>query len=261
MIACNLYCIAAMESIVNGTDTRNTSKYLCMNKDEFKELFKKEKLDFFKPHPSYRNYNNYFKKYLKYFQDAQAEINGKKLIVFFLESGPIPFKNYIFSSITKEINYRDDSFLWNMCTGFGLDPRGISKKDCLKWLYSREIPVLIIDLFPFHGIDLSQPKGNPYRRQILEEFKSNNSLFVQALKDPIDILSGFEENEKIFLFGVPGSFWNSFGGAGKGSVCLTNLQKKSGPLGQYSNKTNVVNVGGRTISSEAIKLWSKIEGV
>jgi hypothetical protein len=237
-----------------------------MNKEDFEKFF--EELKVFEPcsefgYDSYFDtYSTYFNEYQEYLKGAKEEIgNNKKLIVLFLESGPVPFKNYIFSSITNEINYRDDSFLWNICTGFGLVPSGKKKEYCLKRLYSRKIPVLIIDLFPFHGIKLSQPKGNPYRRQILEEFKSNNSLFVQALKDPIDILSGFEENEKIFLFGVPGSFWNSFGGAGEGSVCLTDMQQKSGPLGRYSNKTNVVNVGGQTISSAAIKLWCKIEGV
>jgi hypothetical protein len=232
-----------------------------MTKQEFDELFEEKKLDFFKPRPLYTNYNEYFKKYLKYFQDAKAEINRKKVIVLFLESGPEPIKNYIFWSLNKKVNPTNDSFLWNICTGFGLDPSGKKKEYCLKWLYSRKIPVLIIDLFPFHGIKLSQPKGNPYRGRILKKFKSDKSLFVHALKDPIDILSGFKENKKIFLFGVPGSFWNSFGGAGKGSVCLTNLQKKRGPLGQYSNKTNVFNVGGQTISSAAIELWCEIEGV
>jgi hypothetical protein len=242
-----------------------------MNKKDFEKFFNELKV--FEPcaKPSkydsyFDTYNTYFEEYQKYLKGAKKKIkkkieSNKKLIVFFLESGPKDIENYIFWSLIDPINPTNDSFLWNICTGFGLDPRGKTKRDCLKLLYSREIPVLIIDLFPFHGINLSEPKGNPYRRQILEEFKRKKPLFVQALKDPIDILSRFEENEKIFLFGVPGSFWNSFGGAGKGSVCLTNLQKKSGPLGQYSNKTNVVNVGGQTISSAALMLWCEIEGV
>jgi hypothetical protein len=229
-----------------------------MNKTDFKKLF--DDLNFFNSTPRHSNYNKYFNKYLEYCKNAKAHINGKKLIVLFLESGPERFKNYIFSSVTNQINPTNDSFLWNICNGFGLDPRGKTKETCLIWLYSRDVPVLIIDLFPFHGINLSLPKGNPYRRQILQRFKGDNSLFADALKDPIDLLSQFK-GEKIFLFGVPNSFWNSFGGPGKGSIWLTGLKKKSEPLGRYSNKTNIVNVGGQTISSAAIKSWCEIEGV
>jgi hypothetical protein len=238
-----------------------------MNKRDFNTLF--VALNIFKPCPIHFNYDNYFTNYKSYFIEYQIYlkkakktiVNNKQLIVLFLESGPENSDNYIFSSLTNQINPASDSFLWNICKGFGLDPREKTKETCLIWLYSRDVPVLIIDLFPFHGINLSKKKNKTsYRSLILHKFKRDQNSFITALKDPIDILRPFK-GDKIFLFGVPNSFWNSFGGPGKGSIWLTDLKKKSGPLGGYSNKTNIVNVGGQTISSAAIKSWCEIERV
>ncbi len=207
------------------------------------------------------DYRKSMSEYDSYFANALKKIEKKNLIVLFLESGPKPLSNYIFKNPKNFINYATDKFLWNTCVGFGIEPKNQKKEWCLEQLYSRgKYPVLIIDLFPFHGINLSEPKGNPIRRGIYEKFKADNNLLMLAIKDPIDYLKKVS-GKKVFLFGVPGSFWNSFGGPGIGSICLTNPAKKSGPLGSYSNKKNIVNVGGQTISSIAIKTWRNAEGV
>ncbi len=213
------------------------------------------------PIASYINYHDSMSEYDSYFVKALKEINNKSLIVLFLESGPNPLSNYIFKEPENIICFETDKFLWNTCVGFGIKPKDQKKEWCLEQLYSRgEYPVLIIDLFPFHGINLSEPKRNPIRRGIYEKFKADNNLFKLAIKDPIDYLNKVS-GKKVFLFGVPGSFWNSFGGPGIGSIFLTNRSKKNSPLGYYINKTNIVNVGGQTISSYAIKTWIKAEGV
>jgi hypothetical protein len=244
-----------------------------LTEEEFNKLVDDCGLNTLTHNPSYTDYCDSMSKYNSYFVKALKEINNKNLIVLFLESGPNPLSNYIFENRNQQINYATDKFLWNTCVGFGIDPKKKKKEWCLKQLYSRgEYPVLIIDLFPFHGINLSEPKGNPIRRGIYEKFKADNNLLTLAIKDPIDYLNKVS-GKKVFLFGVPGSFWNSFGGPGIGSICLTNRvkkigsicltnrAKKSGPLGDYSNMTNIVNVGGQTISSYAIKTWLKAEGV
>ena len=210
---------------------------------------------------SYTDYSNSMSAYDSYFVNALKKIDNKNLILLFLESGPEPLSNYIFNNPKNIINYATDKFLWNTCVGFGIEPKNENKEWCLEQLYSRrKHPVLIIDLFPFHGINLSEPKGNPIRKWIYEKFKADNNLLTLAIKDPIDYLKKVS-GRKVFLFGVPGSFWNSFGGPGKGSICLTNRAKKSGPLGSYINKKNIVNVGGQTLSSNAIITWRKAEGI
>lgn len=210
-------------------------------------------------------YDNFYKKSISefnlYFDAAIKALDKKNLIVLFLESGPDPLRNYIFKNMNCKIQYATDKFLWNTCVGFDIDPKNLTKGECLKELYSREKwPVLIIDLFPFHGINLSEPKRNPIRRDIYENFKANNELLILALKDPIDYLEKVK-GKKVFLFGVPGTFWNSFGGPGKGSIFFSKGKKISAPLGSYLNKTNIVNVGGQAISSNAIKIWRNAENV
>lgn len=213
---------------------------------------------------------NYQKGYLycdglfnTYFQNVTTYLNSespKKVILLFLESCPENTANYIFGTPNKPISFLNDSYLWNIYTGFlGANPIvDMTKGDCLNALLNYKtnqglhVPVIILDLFPLHGIDL---KG--YRKEICKRI-TNPRMLCDVVRNVNSLTSNVD---RLFLFGVPYSIWNYSGGYGNGSIYMDNLSEQTGLLGRFSNNSVVVNIGGQNISSKTIHDWRKNENI
>lgn len=229
---------------------------MLLNNSQYNSLCEKIKVT-----PNYKNghqdcnsrYQDYFEKVLSYISGN----NPTRVVCFFLEACPSNTQNYIFN-FDKGINSKNDSYLWNIYTGFNGNPvNGMKKDNCLFALLEHKtndgenIPVIIFDLFPFHGIDL-----NGYRINICNQI--NNADLLQDVKHYI---SQIQKRKKLFLFGVPYTIWNFAGGYGDGSLYRNSGLVDSGLLGDFYNKSIVINVGGQNISSQAIKMWRSAEGI
>lgn len=214
------------------------------------------------------NYNNGYKYCNEIYQNQYInkivlpilkKIEHKKRIVFlFLESCPHSTKNYIFDNLYNYITYRNDSYLWNICTGFGINPKGFTKFQCLSNLVNYQhkdenIPIILLDLFPFHGIGLN----SNIRRTICNNI-NNKYLLIDAINYMDKIKKVEPKSEILFLFAVPCTIWNYSGGYGNGSL-YCNANNQIGLLGMFNNKSVVMNVGGQYISSMAIKDWVSLE--
>ncbi|MBK7478474.1 MAG: hypothetical protein IPI69_01235 [Bacteroidales bacterium] len=220
-----------------------------------------------------RNYQNGYlycdRLFNSYFQNVITHLNSncpKKIVVLFLESCPANTANYIFEC-RKAVNWPNDSYLWNIYTGFfGKNPANMLKQDCLndllnyRTIQGTNVPVVILDLFPFHGINL-----NGYRKNICSNIISN----LLILEDVINRVRTFPSSiERLFLFGVPYIIWNYLGGYGDGSIYMyslsaqmNNLSVQTGPLGSFHNTTVVVNIGGQNLSSRGIQDWRINENI
>jgi hypothetical protein len=144
------------------------------------------------------------------------------------------------------MSYKTDSYLWNICTGFGIDNlKKKTKKGCLdnllqyKSIHNESIPVILFDLFPFHGIQL---KTN-IRTQIGKNLKQ-----PYLLADVIQHTSIFNNIPgKYILFSVPPTIWNSINSLGY-----------SFPLESPINPGKIINtISKQSISSKAIIEWRK----
>jgi hypothetical protein len=194
------------------------------------------------------------------------EAKPKKVIVVFLESVPEDLDNNMFSKRDEHIELPNDSYLWNICRGFfkievcSILTKGEALEVLLKFRCNGEnVPVIILDLFPFHGMDLK--KGKPsHRSKIINGFSTHKGLILEDVNMSLNKLSEMKV-EKYFLFGVPYSIWNGLGGAGQGSLYMDGFDKKEGPLGTFINEHAIRNVGGQGISYNNIVEWRKREGL
>ena len=238
-----------------------------MTEKNLEKLFKELKID--KNQIKWTEYENCFAFYNEYWQIVMKHIREKKprkVILFFLESVGKNLGNNMFSNGNKRILVPYDSYLWNIYRGFFPGtPKPKSKGSALKELLQfqcngENVPVIILDLFPFHGMDLKD-----HRSKIVNGFAINQKVKDLILKDVnlfLEKLSPPKLNlEKYFLFGVPYSIWNGLGGAGPGSLYMNGFHKKDGPLGTFINKHAIRNVGGYNISNNNIVNWRKQEGL
>jgi hypothetical protein len=181
-------------------------------------------------------------------EDDNKHVNNNVIIVL-LESGPEKKENFYLYN-WDELFSSSDSYLRNICVGFGVQfDFTITKKKALLELWQAE-KVLVLDLFPFHGIAISTENRKVIANHI------NEQRTKVLLKDINKILKSIKGPKK-FLFGVPQTIWNLCGGFGSGSLYAE--KEKNGPLGCFSNSRNVMNVGGRGINSKAITKWHEME--
>lgn len=197
----------------------------------------------------YNEYKNYFDLVL----DKIA--HKKKIIVVFMESGPKEINNYIFSETSKTITLHEkrvkgepdpDQYLIRIYKGF-IENDVLSEKtknDALEDLLNREVPVVLMDLFPFHGIKLVSDNR--------EKICDNLNLMLDDAKE---YLSKIEDYDKYIIFGVPYTIWHLTGGQGPGSL----YADKFLPLCIFKNSKVVINMGGQSLSSKFIKKWVKSE--
>ena len=239
-----------------------------MTPEKLKELFEKLHID--KKHIKEEEYKIccelnkvYWKMVTNYLQKAKP----KKVIVIFLESVPAELLNNMFSNGIQAIDkYGKDSYLWNIYRGFFEEDVNLilKKSEALKKLLKfnckgKNVPVIILDLFPFHGMDLK--KGTPSQRsKIINGFSTHKGLILEDVNMLLKQLSE-RKLEKYFVFGVPYSIWNGLGGAGQGSLYMDGFDKKEGPLGTFINEHAIRNVGGQGISYNNIVEWRKREGL
>ena len=239
-----------------------------MTIEKHKELFKKLHID---EKPIKRNEyeeccklnKGYWKRVTNYLRRAEPE----KVIIVFLECVPAALDNNMFDNGTHEIDKDGiDSYLWNIYRGFfekkvnGKLTKRAALRKLLKFkCKGKNVPVIILDLFPFHGMNLK--KGIPsHRSKIINGFSTHKGLILEDVNMSLDKLSEMEV-EKYFVFGVPYSIWNRLGGAGQGSLYMDGFNKKKGPLGRFINKQAIRNVGGQGISYNNIVEWRKREGL
>lgn len=200
--------------------------------------------------------------YVRRAADFLKNKKPKKVVIIFLESGPKSMNNFMFNDLKFVKN--TDSYLNNIYNGFlNKSPKvNCKKKELLTNLLNTRIddnhvPVIILDLFSFHGINLGSRKKTTPRKLICENIEDR--LMLQDVKNHLSALRGSREFEAFFLFGVPFTIWNYAGGVGPGSIYMNNFSKQNGPLGVFRNKTVIKNVGGQNISSSAIKIWVEKE--
>lgn len=169
-----------------------------------------------------------------------------------MEAGPQETKNYIFSDLTKVItvpskdNKADpDQYLTRIYKGFLINDvlSGKTKSNALIELLDREIPVVLMDLFPFHGIKLESDNR--------EKICDNLNLMLDDTRKYLSRI----KNKKYILFGVPYTIWHLSGGQGTGSL----YADKSAHLGTFENRKVVINMGGQSLSSTLIKKWVQNE--
>lgn len=215
-------------------------------------------------------YENCFAFYNEYWQIVMKHIREKKprkVILFFLESVPEKGKNMFANGDDNLIDDGKNSYLWRICRGFFKEEvvSKLTKGEALQLLLKfqsngENVPVIILDLFPFHGMDLKD-----HRSKIVDGFSTNPKTRELILKDVklfLKKLSPPKLNlEKYFLFGLPYSIWNGLGGAGPGSLYMDGFDKKKGPLGTFINQYAIRNVAGYNISNNNIVNWRKREGL
>lgn len=205
-------------------------------------------------------YEKCIKEFEKYLNSA-LEIQSETFIIIFLESCPENTNNYIFSSLGANINSKTDSYLWNIYRGFFPNGPASVKRNILNALlgYTTKkhvaMPVFIMDLFPFHGIDLAGK-----RHKLCDVLQGSNANLL-LLEDVIGTQNLLNSYKKIFLFGLPYTIWNRLGGLGIGSLYNDGTSKKNGLLGKFDNNKVIVNVGGQNISQVGIQSWRKYEGI
>ena len=119
-----------------------------------------------------------------------------------------------------------------------------TKSEALNKLLEREIPVVLMDLFPFHGIKLESDNR--------EKICDNLNLMLDDTKKH---LSRIKDYNKYIIFGVPYTIWHLSGGQGMGSL----YADESAQLGTFENIKVVINMGGQSLSSKFIKKWVKSE--
>ena len=205
------------------------------------------------------NWNTYkecCKDYKEYFDLVLNKIkNKKKIIIVFLESGPEETTNYIFSKTSKKITFPTktitadpDQYLTRIYKGFikNGELSGKTKIEALVELLECHTPIILMDLFPFHGIKLKSKNR--------EKICDNLNL---VLDDSKEYLSRIEDYNKYIIFGVPYTIWHLTGGQGTGSI----YADSSKHLGSFINSKVVINMGGQSLSSTFIIKWLKNEGL
>lgn len=203
---------------------------------------------------NWKVYNKCYKDYENYFDLVLKKIkNKKKIIIVFLEAGPRETTNYIFSDIEKVITIPSkedkadpDQYLTRIYKGFLKNEVLLekTKSEALNKLLELEIPVVLMDLFPFHGIKLESDNR--------EKICDNLNLMLDDTKR---YLSRLEDHDKYIIFGVPYTIWHLSGGQGMGSL----YADESAHLGTFENIKVVINMGGQSLSSKFIKKWVKSE--
>jgi hypothetical protein len=239
-----------------------------MTPNQIKDLFKalEIQIESFEEN-AYMKCCAYYEKYWQFVMKHIREKKPKKVILFFLESVPEKLGNNMFSNGANHIKVPEDSYLWNICRGFfKKEVCSILTKDealevLLKFRCNGEnVPVIILDLFPFHGMNLKD-----HRSKIVNGFSTKKVVKKLIIKDVNVFLKKLSDPKlnlgKYFLFGVPYSIWNGLGGAGQGSLYMDGFDKKEGPLGTFINEHAIRNVGGQGISYNNIVEWRKREGL
>lgn len=204
---------------------------------------------------------NYFRRVKKYLRTHKPT----EIIVIFLESCPQAVENYMFRDTMNMIRPNTDSFLWNIYRGFYPTSDKRTKSQVLYALLEyttlggvgKKTPVVILDLFPWHGIDLNAKSASlTFRRHYIDSFNENKELLLLDVNISLEDLDSITTClNKYFLFAIPNSVWSYLGGAGGGSLYIDDLKGVTGPLGKYCNKSNVINVGGQNISQRGIQYW------
>jgi len=232
-----------------------------MTGKDYKNLFNSLKIS--PQHQIYSVCRNDYTEYLK--QAKNICENVDKIILLFLESFPQKtVSNYIFSrknggySILGQTN----NYLHRIYCGF-YDQTTIKRSDTnldlldrlLKYKngFGKSIPVIIFDLFPFHGVSLKNQ-----RHAICNVINTNPLLLLDVLND-MNLFKNIQT--RLFLFGVPYTIWNNLGGFGKGSIYINTLNRQTGLLGDFHNKSVVINVGGQNINSKKIIDWRNQENI
>ena len=190
--------------------------------------------------------NNYVNRiFNKYINSLKAQ--PEKIILFFLESCPSNMQNYIFDNLQASVTSK--SYLNRICTGFGINPNNLNKQDCLELLLKyktnkgENIPVVLIDLFPFHGIKLNTNT----RKKICQNI-SNPNVLKDALFHINNFISRLNNPNILCIFGVPPTIWNC------SNDCKTKF--KLSPINNH-----IINIGGQNLSSNMIKQWRKQENI